>query len=595
MNFIIFRKWLVTCLVLLCSSSLIFASDHPTDAVELDGNVKQESALDDWQNINLGNSGAAVKTGVLADLPPKTIYWKGGSKDIQDITKWWYRDGSVPSKDDIRNAYAAAYYLDNQAGDEELVFYFGADRFANNGDAIFGFWFFQDKVGLGAGNRFDGEHRVHDLFVIMEYPQGSNSEPFVQVMEWNPAEADVSDNLKLLFNSENAKCGVNADAMACAITNTNEEQDNFWPYTSKSGPVGMYPPESLFEGRLNVTRALELAGITEIPCFSAFLVETRSSRSETAQLKDFVLGEFPLCSIAVTKTCGAAELNPDNSFIIDYQIMIENTGPGSFSASESVVIDDQPSNGNAFQLNGTVGGAAYSHGATSDGDGSELESGEILTVSGSYTSSVNGGSNIVDAKISLGSGYVIADQYSIGCDSLALSPLLDIVKNCSLSLEDVGGLISVRKDYDVTVCNTGSAPLDVILTDNIDSSLNESFSLDYAKSCDSEDDIDSCGAGNSCGKYTELLDPQGNSFIPQQYLFACKDADGLFIEAVEGGNALCEVRTGNYNPSTMPSGTNGMLSNTATAKATSPVVDTKLLRTVGESDGATCNLCPLTP
>ncbi|KFZ38827.1 hypothetical protein HR45_05325 [Shewanella mangrovi] len=559
-----------TALLWACALT-VFGVQATVDKVELDGNVVKQTTLDDWQNINLGTSMANVTTGVIDDLPPATIFWKGGSKDTQDVTEWWYKDGSVPDKDDLRNGYAAAYFIDNGAGSDDLVFYFGAERYANNGDAVMGFWFFQDKVGTGPNNRFTGQHQENDLFIIMEYPQDSNSVPFVQVMRWVNSGGDVAENLELLYASGNAgaKCLTAGDSgIACAITNETPElagvANGLWPYENKEGIANTYPYESFFEGRLNVSKAFAEVGITEIPCFSSFLIETRSSRSETAQLKDFLGGDFPLCSIAITKTCGATELTGSNQFRIDYTLTLTNTGVGSIGSGETVTIDDSPSDGTAFSVSQDV--SAFANGA----DG--WSPNEMLTYSGYYISNVNGGTNTVDASVSFGSASIDADQYTATCDSLALSPMLSIVKNCSVSLEETGGVVALRKDYDITVCNTGDAPLDVTLTDSVDTNLNAAFSLDFAKQCLTDSD---CGSGYSCDTNTLM----------------CTNTDGD-LEGNFGGD-VCNVTTDNYLPSTLPTGSSGTLSNTATAKATSPVVDTGDLATIGNSDTASCDLCPL--
>lgn len=571
------KRWLCACTIATCSISSAYALD-PIDSVDLNGNVVTNTSLDDWQNINLGVSSANVSTGVIADLPPKTIFWKGGSKDTLDVTEWWYRDGSVPDKDDLRNGYAAAYFLPTANGDKDLVIYFGAERYANTGDAIMGFWFFQDKVGPGENNKFTGQHIENDLFVIMEYPQGSNSEPFVQIMRWVNGGGDISENLELLYSSGDAgaKCGTDHDPeVACAITNTGGElagvANGLWAYQSKAGDPDTYPAESFFEGRVNVSKAF--ANIGPIPCFSSFMIETRSSRSETAQLKDFLGGDFPLCSISVTKTCQASELTADNKFVIDYSIMLTNTGIGNIGTNETITIDDMPSHAAAFQLSNSV--------VNYDDDVEGWAPNETLTVTGQYISAINGGSNTVDAAVSFGKASITSDQYSVGCDSLALSPMLSIDKTCSLSLDDQGDYVTVRKDYEITVCNTGDVPLDVTLTDSEDTTLDKGFSLDFAKQCLTSND---CSAGNTC----EQLDPED---ISSPYV--CMNSDSV-IEGYFGG-AVCDVTMANYLPNTIPSGTDGMLSNTANAKATSPITDTGILETEGNSATADCNLCPLTP
>ncbi len=46
----------------------------------------------------------------------------------------------MPDKDEILDAFVAKY--------DDGNLYFGADRFANNGDAQIGFWFFHDEISL---------------------------------------------------------------------------------------------------------------------------------------------------------------------------------------------------------------------------------------------------------------------------------------------------------------------------------------------------------------------------------------------------------------------------------------------------------------
>ncbi|NMV11847.1 hypothetical protein HKB26_01215, partial [Vibrio parahaemolyticus] len=103
-----------------------------------------------------------------------------------DISEWSHKDGSVPDKDDLTNAYAAAYGVDNGGGGSDLVIYFGADRFANVGDAFMGFWFFQDDVQALDDGSFSGQHVVGDVLVLIDYPQGANDEPYAALVTWDP-------------------------------------------------------------------------------------------------------------------------------------------------------------------------------------------------------------------------------------------------------------------------------------------------------------------------------------------------------------------------------------------------------------------------
>jgi uncharacterized repeat protein (TIGR01451 family) len=91
-----------------------------------------------------------------------------------------------------------------------------------------------------------------------------------------------------------------------------------WPFTPKFGVPGTFPQGSFFEGGINITKLVPDAG-----CFTGFLAETRSSTPFDARLKDFALGNFELCSIAVTKVGDTLSKVGDD---VDYTITVENTG-----------------------------------------------------------------------------------------------------------------------------------------------------------------------------------------------------------------------------------------------------------------------------
>jgi hypothetical protein len=93
-----------------------------------------------------------------------------------------------------------------------------------------------------------------------------------------------------------------------------------WPFTDKSGtPANGALNGEFFEGGLNLT-ALGLGG----KCFSSVAVETRSSTSTTATLKDFTLGNFGACESSLT-----TQSSPTGSTSI---------GSGSVSTSDSATV-----------------------------------------------------------------------------------------------------------------------------------------------------------------------------------------------------------------------------------------------------------------
>ncbi|MCC6075304.1 hypothetical protein ACFPTX_01635 [Pseudomonas sp. GCM10022188] len=336
---------------------------NPPGLFELDGNIPEgTTAGDDWGSLYANTAAKAnliTFTGITADPAPASIFTQGGSKDVNDVNQWKHTNGSVPDKDDITNAYAAAYNNPtdvcfngttavtcaagqtpvHRAGD--MIVYFGLDRLANNGDAFAGFWFFQDDVAPVAGGTFSGLHVAKtattpgDVFVIVEYPQASGAVPVIKVYEWDPNDVDgdknwdpdestkppsrVSSPLDLLVRVADAECDLAGGKVACAISNLEPQAAPPWPYTPKSG-TGL-PFESFFEGGINVTRLL---GST--PCFASFLAETRSSSSQTAQLKDFVQDAFPVCGASVVKNCSAEISAGGDSAQVNFTGTATNTG-----------------------------------------------------------------------------------------------------------------------------------------------------------------------------------------------------------------------------------------------------------------------------
>jgi hypothetical protein len=126
--------------------------DAVTSVIELDGDITDSPAgsPDDWNTINCDGGNAVVKTGVVFDGLGKTIFTGGGSKDPELLASWRHKDGSVPDKDELINAYAAKFT--GASGDDILAF--GADRYSNDGTAFMGFWFFKNLVIPAADGRF---------------------------------------------------------------------------------------------------------------------------------------------------------------------------------------------------------------------------------------------------------------------------------------------------------------------------------------------------------------------------------------------------------------------------------------------------------
>ncbi|MDP5293447.1 hypothetical protein Q9290_14275 [Oceanimonas sp. CHS3-5] len=309
-----------------------------------DNNGGGSSDGDDWENIADGSDSAIATTmgdlgGIINDTKGSNddVFTGGGSKDDLDIPNWMHKSAkSTPDKDNITNAYAAAYQ--NALG--EVIVYFGADRFANNGDAQMGFWFFHDNVSLNPDGTFNGVHTIGDTLILANFSNGGTVNT-IEVWEWRPG-AGSDGNINLFKLGDFGACdGTNPNV--CALNN-DSDTPSFWPYDPKFGTTGQIPDNSLFEGGINLNQV-----IGDDICFSSFMAETRSSTSVDAQLKDFALGDFSLCGIDITKECRDLDpenensqgiINEDGSLItLGYEGTVVNTGAITYQVFLEDLVD----------------------------------------------------------------------------------------------------------------------------------------------------------------------------------------------------------------------------------------------------------------
>src|SRR2546425_1511122 len=337
----------------------------PTSIFELDGDVttgNQSPPLNDWNLLNgdcsapgggsVGSAGSSnTRTCIGSENPPK-IFTQGGSKDPLDISQWhWKPADTVPDKDTITHGYAASYTATIGASViADKVVVIGGDRFAVNGDANIGAWFFQQNVSLNSNGTFSGVHVDHDVFLVSAFTGGGGIST-ITVYEWdssclkgvkNPGAGQCADaNLRLLGSND-----------TFAITNSSPISNETWSYLAKfGGGTNTMPVGAFFEGGADLTTLFAASGAGAVPCFSSFLLETRSSQSTTAVLKDFVLGSFPECHLKATKTVQCTSFNANGSFNYTYSGSVINDGGGDL-----------------FNVNGTdVKGETYSCGSLPKG------------------------------------------------------------------------------------------------------------------------------------------------------------------------------------------------------------------------------------
>ncbi|MBC5993006.1 Ig-like domain-containing protein [Pontibacter cellulosilyticus] len=186
-----------------------------------------------------------------------------GSKDGNQINQNAWALGTANDKGDIINAGAALV--------DGCVLRFFADRYAVNGDAAIGFWFYKDpNISLNPDGTFSGTHTDGDILIVVNFVNGGGTAAPVTYI-WSSGSL------------------VETSVQGCGITNTTQmDVPSGLSYQSKSGPAGKYQAGAFFEGYVN------LCGSGIDLCFSRFLVETRNSQSLTASLQDFALGSIDI-------------------------------------------------------------------------------------------------------------------------------------------------------------------------------------------------------------------------------------------------------------------------------------------------------------
>jgi len=311
-----------------------------TGLFALDGNTLPITCgpPDDWAALyTVGGNAPCSSTGFvfIADGTGSAdhTYWsQGGSKDAYDpaLGPWLWKPNDVsPDKNDIVNAFAAAYTKPASGGIDETKFlFFGSDRFNTNGDSQQGFQFLQSDVclagpvnGVGAGGTAECpgstpnqttnagkfvdpttgnpiHHKNGDLLILVNFNNGGTL-GLAGVFEWSGADGLGGGSYSQVLFGNGANCATITDPNKfCSIANTGPlSGEPVWPYTAKgvTGPA-TYATSAFIEGGANLS-AIPGAG----SCFPTFLAETRSSAGPSsglslqAQLKDLAIGKFQLC------------------------------------------------------------------------------------------------------------------------------------------------------------------------------------------------------------------------------------------------------------------------------------------------------------
>lgn len=495
---------------------MAMAQVAPTSVFQLDGNPAKDNLACsygtpcDYFNL-LNSTGSAMTTVTVNQTPPTAAgnwsvrsyvpgvfntfnFTGGGSKDPNLLSQWKYTSTSTPNKDTLNAVYAAAYVA---RGDFILIF--GADRLSPSGDANLGLWFFQQPVGPNGSGGFTGAHTNGDLFVISAFTGGGGTST-ITVYAWNqpglpgainggcsagvknPAVGQCADTNLLLLAAPTNVC--TSTSGYCAITNSATVTAS-WATTANGYTVpqvtggGSLQSPLFFEGGMDVTAALASIGITTIPCFSSFIMETRSSQSTTAVLKDFLGGSFPVCGLSITKTCGTPSAVQGGTEI-SYPVSgtVTNTGIGSlFNVS---VFDTPTSPADATRPAILVSPSTLAPGQT----GTWSDSTTTTAASASDSAVAQGGSTsaIIPNGNPAQSGTVTSNPGATATCPSSFDTPLSVTKTCGIpagpnnsppAVQGVtltgGTSIGVLVSFSGQVCNNGvSAVTGVALTDTPD-------------------------------------------------------------------------------------------------------------------------------
>lgn len=489
---------------LAAALTLALAFGAPTSQatdLELEGNLLNDGNTD-WENL-FDVSGSNVPT-PKATLPtdyseavfvrdfipgksgPDESTFATGSKDTLNVNPGWQcnKDNNVNDKTDIVNAYATA--SEDASGD--IVVYFAMERFSNEGDGNVGFWFLKDgsvgcEIVTGKTGSFTGNHSDGDILIVSEF-SGGGKVSTIAAYKWVGGADGALNETPIAAGGECTGGGAGQDL--CAIVNGSlldgwgSSTDVPWlTETKQPGPTPSndLAVSELFEGKINLTN-LNLVG-----CFSRYMAVTRSSTSLTATLFDYALGDFNLCSIAVTKSCTAGEgiENPvinaaGDQVITTFDVTVTNDGASTVS-EVTIEEDITLGTGESCELI-AIGGEDVT--PVDLGDGEPYEIAASLAKDASIVAQVRceTDDNPLDNKVTArakpfagATGTDLSASYDMTAEQLCplnVSPAIDVNKACTdVRLVTVDSVLTMEVEVDVDLTNTSAEKLVDVDVDNV--------------------------------------------------------------------------------------------------------------------------------
>ncbi len=420
---------------------------HDDGLFELDGNALSDASVpgDDWSTFYPTVPPGTRATGIIADTVPAVF--RGGSKDTDDISNWRYDLGASPPKDDIVHAYAVGYSATAPGTAGDLMVFFGADRKAFSGTASLGFWFFKQQIVrndathrfVNAATNAPATHTEGDALVAFEYTNGG-AVTGVRVYKWHNNALVLDANVGLAATD---KVGVFCDPSDHICGSTNSGQITL--PTGETVEAGQF-----FEGGINISKL-----VGQDYCFASFMATSRSSDTTNASVKNFLLGNFPVCHMTVTKTCDTSEYQAaSDTVLFTVKGAIVNDGGGPLTNLS--LVDSPAFNAGTLQYYACdAGGQPGGSPITLPGS---LAVGASVCYRGKYTSSTLSKYDEVTASANTGFSTLTATAHTT-CTGTAPSSGLSVTKNCDLDLVQQSGQLGVKVNFSGSVTNEGGVTL----------------------------------------------------------------------------------------------------------------------------------------
>ena len=291
-------------------------------------------------NSSFGGEGAFVSDDVSGGgLTDFTTYVGTGNKNSGTVPSWTWSGNSVPSKDDVSNAYTftktvpgpAVTLPDGTTTTNHKLIFVGIEREVAAGDSHVDIEFFQGAIGLAQSPpcpnnqcTFTGSNTPGDILVTMDFTNGG---AFGSLTVYRRHDG-VNNNYDTVGSITGEGCKVinsilnSHDAgSVCGFNDGGTVATGGWAsFDLHENPIYSLPTNQFTEYGVDVT-GLGLG----VPCLATVEVKSRSSQSFTASLKDFALHPFQACTatarteIHTGNTPSSANLDYDPSGKLDVQ------------------------------------------------------------------------------------------------------------------------------------------------------------------------------------------------------------------------------------------------------------------------------------